>query len=120
MKISAVFEASDGSRSEYIFDEEIKYVDDNGAIADKSNPDEYLVCLRVGKNSDTWDYHFWFRASNGKWYDKHGWNSHEECLGSITNPGNVSSTCPGWALTYNYTTHYNFYTSNILYYAVKI
>ena len=34
---SAVFEAADGSRSEYIFDEEIKYVDDNGAIADKSN-----------------------------------------------------------------------------------
>ena len=83
-------------------------------------PDEYLVCLRVGKNSDRWDYHFWFRASNGKWYDKHGWNSYEECLGSIINPGNVSSTCPGWALTYNYTTHYNFYTSNILYYAVKI
>ncbi|SDB60836.1 hypothetical protein SAMN02910317_03244 [Ruminococcaceae bacterium FB2012] len=43
-------------------------------------PDEYLVCLRVGKNSDRWDYHFWFRASNGKWYDKHGWNSYEECL----------------------------------------
>lgn len=95
--------------------------------------DEWLVCMRVGVNDKViidsrfgvgaYDYHFWYRADNGKWYNKHGWYNESKCIENIENPS-IDSSSSGWELTaydlsLNLTTFKNFYSSNTVYYAIK-
>lgn len=82
--------------------------------------DEWLVAMRVGVGSyetlygtQYYDYHFWYRASNGEWWNKHGGNSPEKVSGNVTNPS-TASTSDGWKLGNTY-----YYTSSTVYYAVK-
>lgn len=76
---------------------------------------EWLVCMRVGVNSSKgYDYHFWYRASDGKWYNKHGWREASECLEGIVNPSTANNST-GWTLE----GVVNFYSSETIYYAVK-
>lgn len=76
---------------------------------------EWLVCMRVGviKGSE-YDYHFWYRADDGKWYNKHGWYLASECIEGVVNPSKADSSS-GWSLD-GYT---NFYSSDTVYYAIK-
>lgn len=76
--------------------------------------DEWLVCMRIGVVNGEYDYHYWYRASNGTWYNKHGYYSAYERLTGVMNPS-TANTSSGWALG-NIT---NFYSSNTVYYAVK-
>ncbi len=78
---------------------------------------EYLVAMRVGiiENND-YDYHFWYRASNGKWYNKHESSPSEEVSGNVVNPS-TANTSDGWKNS-SYSGG-QFYTSDIVYYAVK-
>ncbi len=81
------------------------------------NSNEWLVAMRVGINSYAsikYDYHFWYSASNGKWYNKHGaLNPAGEVSGGIINPSTANSS-DGWKLGGNY-----YYTSSTVYYAVR-
>lgn len=81
--------------------------------------DEWLVCMRVGvgavNNKQLYDYHFWYRASNGKWYNKHGWHKASECVEGVQNPSTANSSS-GWTLG----NIVNFYSSRTVYYAVKL
>ena len=82
--------------------------------------DEWLVCMRVGVDkipvyNQWYDYHFWYRASNGKWYNKHGWNNASECVEDVLNPSTANSSS-GWMLG----NIVNFYSSSTVYYAVKL
>lgn len=90
---------------------------------------EWLVAMRVGvgKYNDSYhyDYHFWYRASDGKWYNKHGHRAASEMVsGNVTNPSNANSS-DGWSLDYfdqktqTIKTYTNFYSSSTAYYAVK-
>ncbi len=90
---------------------------------------EWLVAMRVGvgKYNDSYhyDYHFWYRASDGKWYNKHGHRAASEMVsGNVTNPSNANSS-DGWSLDYfdqktqTIKTYTNFYSSSTVYYAVK-
>lgn len=90
---------------------------------------EWLVAMRVGvgKINDiyNYDYHFWYRASDGKWYNKHGHHAASEMVsGNVTNPSNANSS-DGWNLNYfdpktqTTKTFTNFYSSSTVYYAVK-
>lgn len=76
---------------------------------------EWLVAMRVGVNSEVgYDYHFWYRASDGNWYNKHGYPSVSEVVsGGVINPS-VANSSDGWKLGNTY-----FYTSDTIYYAVK-
>lgn len=81
--------------------------------------DEWLVCMRVGVEvvpifDNFYDYHFWYRASDGKWYNKHGWRNASECVDGVVNPSTANNST-GWALDYIT----NFYSSETIYYAVK-
>lgn len=76
---------------------------------------EWLVCMRVGVNNIIgYDYHFWYRANDGKWYNKHGWILDPECIEGVINPSTANSSS-GWA----YDTYTNFYSSDTIYYAIK-
>ncbi len=67
------------------------------------------------------DYHYMYRASNGKWYNKHGALASEECSGNIINPstdatdGWVSKASTGPVKIYS-AGHYD---SATVYFAVK-
>ena len=71
--------------------------------------------MRVGKsdNGEIYDYHFWYRASDGKWYNKHGDQAPECVSNTVINPLIIPPSCNGW-VGYNLN-----YTSDILYYAIK-
>ncbi len=74
---------------------------------------EWLVCLRTDNNSD---YHFWYRASNGDWYNKHG-EADSVCVGiNVIDPGNPGTT-NGWSKG-GTSTAVN-YGSEAVYYVVK-
>ena len=77
---------------------------------------EWLVAMRVGKNSTYgFDYHYWYRANNGKWYNKHGWREGSEMVsGNVVNPSTANSS-DGWKL--NGIT--NYYSSSTVYYAIR-
>ena len=76
---------------------------------------EWLVCMRVGVNSEKrYDYHFWYRASDGKWYNKHGAYHASECVDGVENPS-LANGSSGWSLD----GIINFYSSETIYYAVK-
>lgn len=76
---------------------------------------EWLVCMRVGVNSSKgYDYHFWYRASDGKWYNKHGPYHASECVEGVVNPSTANGSS-GWSLEDSI----NFYSSQTIYYAVK-
>lgn len=76
---------------------------------------EWLVCMRVGViKGSAYDYHFWYRADDGKWYNKHGWKNASECVEGVIDPSKADSSS-GWSLD-GYT---NFYSSNTAYYAIK-
>lgn len=94
---------------------------------------EWLVCMRVGVSDNVildsrlgigaYDYHFWYRADNGKWCNKHGWYNESEFIEGIENPS-IDNSSSGWALTaydlsLNLKTFKNFYSSNTAYYAIK-
>jgi len=78
--------------------------------------DEWLVCMRIGVNDGLYDYHFWYRANDGNWYNKHGWaNESEEMIASgVVNPSTANSSS-GWALG----EYQGFYSSNTIYYAIS-
>lgn len=89
-------------------------------------PNEWLVCMRVGVDPNfryydrngnlhigVYDYHFWYRANDGKWYNKHGWTNPSEEVTGVINPS-TANTSSGWAATYN-----GFYSSETVYYAVS-
>lgn len=82
------------------------------------NSNEWLVAMRVGVDSaDPWyDYHFWYRASNGKWYNKHEEKPSEEVSGNVINPS-TANTSNGWY--HRDYPNYQFYTSDTVYYAIK-
>lgn len=78
---------------------------------------EWLVCMRVGLmhyNGNTfYDYHFWYRAKNGDWYNKHGWTNASECVGKdIINPSTADNSS-GWKCNLDK------YNSDTVYYVVK-
>lgn len=78
---------------------------------------EWLVCMRVGLmhyNGNTfYDYHFWYRAKNGDWYNKHGWTNASECVGEdIINPSTADNSI-GWKCNLDK------YNSDTVYYVVK-
>lgn len=76
---------------------------------------EWLVCMRVGVNSSKgYDYHFWYRANDGKWYNKHGPYHASECVEGVVNPTTANGSS-GWTLD----GVINFYSSETIYYAVK-
>lgn len=90
---------------------------------------EWLVAMRVGVKPYTvydgekyitlyYDYHFWYRANNGKWYNKHGYglaSPPEEVSGNVTNPSaSGENSSDGWYMGNTY-----YYDSNTVYYAVK-
>lgn len=84
------------------------------------NSNEWLVCMRVGVGDYTgdgvsdYDYHFWYRASDGYWYNKHGYNAaSEKVSGNVVNPS-VANTSNGWKLYGKY-----YYTSSTVYYAIQ-
>lgn len=76
---------------------------------------EWLVCMRVGADENIgYDYHFWYRANDGKWYNKHGWFFASECVEGVINPSTANGSS-GWSLA----SRINFYSSETVYYAVK-
>lgn len=89
------------------------------------NSNEWLVCMRVGVDKNVvvdeygkkglYDYHFWYRANDGKWYNKHGWYKKSECVEGVVNPSTANSSS-GWSID-GYT---NFYSSDTVYYAIKV
>lgn len=75
---------------------------------------EWLICMRVGLTSEQgFDYHFWYRANDGVWYNKHGWNSPSEPASDNVNPS-TDNSASGWTLN-----NKTFYNSDTVYYAVK-
>ncbi len=76
---------------------------------------EWLVAMRVGvSREDGYDYHFWYRASDGNWYNKHGHYKASEMVSSGKEDPSVANSSDGWKLGNTY-----FYTSDTIYYAVK-
>lgn len=66
------------------------------------------------------DFHYMYRARDGKWYNKHGQLASEECSGNIINP----STDPtdGWissVSTADIQMSTSYYDSETIYFAVK-
>ena len=59
--------------------------------------DEWLVCMRVGVVNGNYDYHYWYRANNGKCYNKHGYYLASECVSGVVNPSTANSSS-GWSL----------------------
>lgn len=89
---------------------------------DSLNTNEWLVCMRVGVDADgikdgiivpKYDYHFWYRASDGKWYNKHGWHNPSEEVTGVINPSTANDSS-GWA----YNGCKNYYSSKTVYYAI--
>lgn len=84
------------------------------------NSNEWLVCMRVGVGDYTgdgisdYDYHYWYRANTGDWYNKHGYKeASEKVSGNVVNPS-TANTSDGWKLGGKY-----YYTSSTVYYAVR-
>ncbi len=78
------------------------------------NSNEWLVCMRVGVVNGQFDYHYWYRANDGNWYNKHGYyNASEKVSGNVVNPSTANSS-DGWKLGGTY-----FYTSSTVYYAIQ-
>lgn len=76
--------------------------------------DEWLICMRVGINQyGVYDYHFWYRANNGVWYNKHGWYNPSEQASNNVNPS-TDNSASGWTLN-----NKTFYNSDTVYYAIK-
>lgn len=76
--------------------------------------DEWLICMRVGINQyGVNDYHFWYRANNGVWYNKHGWYNPSEQASNNVNPS-TDNSASGWTLN-----NKTFYNSDTVYYAIK-
>lgn len=88
--------------------------------------DEWLVAMRVGVGEfivyngyayekHYYDYHFWYRTSDGDWYNKHGIDGKpEKVSGNVINPSLTGSESNGWCLGNTY-----YYTSRTVYYAIK-
>lgn len=76
---------------------------------------EWMVCMRVGVTDKYgYDYHFWYRANDGKWYNRHGWKTTTQYIDGVENPSK-DYTDKGWKLYDDV----DFYSSDIVYYAVK-
>lgn len=75
---------------------------------------EWLVCMRVGIKNRRYDYHYWYRASDGNWYNKHGYYAaSEKVSGDVVNPSTANHS-DGWAVNGEL-----FYTSSTVYYAIQ-
>ena len=93
------------------------------------NSNEWLVCMRVGVNKDLvdgdtkglYDYHFWYRANDGKWYNKHGWYKESKCVEGVLNPAStMANSSSGWEYeTKDGIIYKNFYSSDTVFYAIK-
>lgn len=100
------------------------------------NDGEWLVAMRFGRcinkythadngsiDYQPWvDYHYMYRASNGKWYTKHGYvEASEECSGNIINPS--TDATDGWAsedvVEPEIIAETAYYDSETVYFAVK-
>ena len=77
--------------------------------------DEWMVCMRVGVNQgEKYDFHFWYRADDGDWYNKHGYYAaSEKVSGNVINPSTANAS-DGWENNGAY-----FYTSDTVYYTIK-
>ena len=74
---------------------------------------EWIVCMRVGVADGFFDYHFWYRANDGYWYNKHGWKqASERVSGNVVDPS-TANTSDGWKYNGAY-----FYTSETVYYVI--
>lgn len=84
------------------------------------NSNEWLVCMRVGVGDFTgdgvsdFDYHYWYRANDGYWYNKHGYYAASERVsGNVVNPS-TANTSDGWKMNGKY-----YVTSATVYYAIR-
>ena len=76
--------------------------------------DEWLICMRVGLyDKRSMDYHFWYRANDGVWYNKHGWSNPSDQASDNVNPS-ADNSASGWKLDGE-----TFYNSDTVYYAIK-
>lgn len=89
--------------------------------------DEWLVCMRVGIGPITssasnvrkvFDYHFWYRANDGTWYDKHGYHNGVSVASREENPSEENDA-NGWDYVGNAGKVDSFYNSETIYYAIK-
>ncbi len=89
---------------------------------------EWLVAMRVGVNSTIgYDYHFWYRANDGRWCNKHGTvegESSERLPAYIVDPSTDTATnSSGWSLKVKFIdgseyVYPGFYSSSTQYYAI--
>ncbi|MCL2023417.1 MAG: hypothetical protein FWG82_03500 [Oscillospiraceae bacterium] len=84
--------------------------------------DEWMVAMRVGVGSYggayDYDYHFWYRAKNGTWYNKHGWYLASEKAYGQMDPANSAANTSyygGW----NLGNTVNYYSSATVFYVIK-
>ena len=85
---------------------------------------EWMVCMRVGVHkyvdSGSYDYHFWYRTSTGKWYNKHGTEASEpvkytySSVKQVIDPS-TTDIVDGWAKG----SVEQYYNSKTVYYVVK-
>ena len=78
---------------------------------------EWMICTRLAwyksPSINELDYHFWYRANDGYWYNKHGWYmASEQVSGNVVDPSSAN-TSDGWYLTNGI-----YYNSDIIYYAI--
>lgn len=84
----------------------------NGGWDIALNNNQWIVAFRVGKDSSTMDYHFWYRTDSGEWSNKHGFmGTGSQSLGTDVPTDNYSV---GWKLSSNA----QFYNSDIIYYVI--
>jgi hypothetical protein len=93
--------------------------------------EQWLVAMRVGagtidnpgNNSQIaffnthmrFDYHFWYRASNGLWYDKPGQGNSRQVSSSVIDPASSAANSTGsWSLYGQF-----YYRSSTVFYAVR-
>ncbi|MBQ8388029.1 MAG: hypothetical protein IJX46_03805, partial [Clostridia bacterium] len=96
-------------------------VTDHGGINASLESNQWLVVMRVGYHpeyydpftfSTNFDYHFWYRTSEGEWVNKHGFGSASEPLGDDlpTDNGSLGWHC-GQDKPY-------YYDSDLIYYRI--
>lgn len=87
----------------------------DGGFDEVLSQNEWMVCTRLAwyKGLGDLDYHFWYRANDGNWYNKHGWyKASEQVSGNVVDPSSAD-TSNGW-----YWKNGRYYNSEIIYYAI--
>lgn len=105
---------------------------------------QWLVAMRVGagtisytgsdpvvkahvdyfNNSYKFDYHYLYRASDGKWYNKHGGFDSEIASGTWVDPASIAAnSSDAWALSFPTSSNgkklFYYYKSSTVFYAVR-